>query len=775
MAHFGPFNLLKKIADGGMATTWLARLDQDSLGQEVALKRILPRLLEDRTFRELFIEESKLATSLDHDNVVKTWDVGVLGGEHYLAMEYIWGEDLRRIAERASAVGRNVSLNMAVHLASQVARALNYVHQHKNEDGEPMGLVHRDVSPPNVMLTYDGHVKLIDFGIARAQGHLMNVRQGQLKGKFAYMSPEQVQGLEIDGRSDLFSLGTILYELTTGRRLFRADSDVMTLRLVSDARVIAPHALRPDYPPSLEELVMKALAKEPRNRFATGDEFADALDKWLDENGGAPTTDSLGSWLRDLFPDHLAELHKLLEPGYSGPSSAPSLPLPKEEAKPEQTAPAEPEIEPHDLVEDEDITRDKRSGNIFYGVIATLVALAVAFLLFKTFSGDLANKGLQEIIEADRQLQAELEASRTEAEGPIVLPGRSLNITSEPSRAWIVVNGVATGQTTPATITVLEDRANRIEFFLNGYQTHYHLVDETDSSADLAVTLDKLEAPEGFEPPEVEEPEEGEEPAEPDTLPMAELRVLAEGSGVRLEGAVVYLNGLEQEERTPLSARVPAGTPLHVMITHPGQLDASATITPRHYLSERDLTEIVLELPPEEATAGKQIYRLDTVPATARVSDFDTDEDIPRVLTMREGEYRLLRVTYGDGEFEPALIPIRATTGSVRETIRLAPIVPARSALTINITPAETIIYGAQPQRGRSASELGRGSIEAREMDSGPWQITFSYRHDGQRWRDRLELNLIPDTHHILNFELGQGGAQQLAREAEPWEPEAQD
>lgn len=760
---YGPFLLLKKLADGGMATTWLGRLRTDSVGQEVAIKRILPRLLEDTTFRDLFVEESRIATSLRHPHVVRTWDVGVLENEHYLAMEYLWGEDLRRIVERAQSVGKPLTAPMAVYVISRIARALHYVHHHTTEDGTPMGLVHRDVSPPNLMVTYDGEVKLIDFGIARAESHLMQVRQGQLKGKFAYMSPEQVQGLEVDGRSDLFSLGTLLYELTTGKRLFRADSDVMTIRLVSDARVIAPHAVRSDYPPQLEEIVMRALAREPRNRYQTGNDLADALDAWLEEVGSAPSREQLGAWLRELFPDHLSELHKLIEPGYSGPQREPSLPLPKESTAPTETPeePTEVEDEPPVLGDDDGIVRDRRATTWFYAAVAVIVALAGAWLLFRTLSGDLASEGIRQILAEDEARQADRAAAERAPLEPVVLPGRPLMVRSEPAGAWVLVNGMPTGQRTPATVTLLNDRTNRVDLFLRGHESHHQLLEEASADDEVRIELQPLQPPEGWTAPEVEEGQT------PDTLPMGKLRVLATAGGSRLEGARVTLNGEVLDDRTPATIRVPAGTPIHVMVEHPDYLRSSTLVTPRPFVHERDIAEVILELPPAAAGAGRQLVRLDTVPSNARIVDVESGEPVQRLLTLQEGEYRILRVQAD--EHEPALVALQAQEGAHRETIRLEAIRRAPTFLSLSVDPPETVIFAAQPQRGRSAVELGRGTLDSERLESGRWQITLSLREGDRRWRDRLELVLMPDTRHTLRYELTEEGATLLSEDSEPW------
>ena len=301
-----------------MATTYLARPVGAPVGQEIVVKRILAELRDDPELRALFGAEVGVAQQLDHPNIVKAMAPLEVAGELVLPLEFVWGEDLRALAERALVTGRPLSPGEVVFLIAEAARGLHHFHTRRSAGGELLGLVHRDVSPPNLMVDYTGRVKVLDFGIARAEAAFMEVRPGQLPGKFGYMSPEQVDGLEVTAASDQFALGVLLYELTMMRRLFKADSDMATMRLVSRANIALPTSLVPGFSPALSAIMMRALARDPRERFEDCAALATALDAL---ELGEPRCDErqLGELIRKLFADHIAETRALLGASYSGP------------------------------------------------------------------------------------------------------------------------------------------------------------------------------------------------------------------------------------------------------------------------------------------------------------------------------------------------------------------------------------------------------------------------------------------------------------------------
>jgi serine/threonine protein kinase len=257
-----------------MAEIWKARIHgAQNFQRLVVIKRILPHLCLDPELVNMFTAEAMLSAQLNHGNIVQVFEFAENEGELYLAMEYVHGVNLAELLKRLDDVP--VPLGMAAHLVREVALALAYAHALRDEDGRPLSIIHRDVSPSNVMVGYDGSVKLVDFGVAMARSQGVTSGAGSLKGKVAYMSPEAVEGeVELDGRTDIFAAGVLLHELLTARRLFRAHDDRHTMALVRACKVRPPSRQRADVPPDLDGIVARALARDRRSRYATADAFA---------------------------------------------------------------------------------------------------------------------------------------------------------------------------------------------------------------------------------------------------------------------------------------------------------------------------------------------------------------------------------------------------------------------------------------------------------------------------------------------------------------------
>ena len=272
--RFGRFVLLDRLSTGGMAEVFLAKSSGlQGFEKVVAIKRILPSVSEDADFITMFIDEAKISANLAHANIGQVFEFGQVNGQYYIAMEYIPGRDLRAIQTHLADTGRVMDLPMALHVGTRLCQALDYAHRQKSGEGVSMEIVHRDVSPPNVIVSFDGAVKLIDFGIAKAASRATRTRAGKLKGKFAYMSPEQVQGQQVDRRSDVFSLGIVIYELLTNRRLFHGESQLATLTLVRRAEVAPPSTVNPEIPLEVDRIVLKALARSRDDRYGWATEL----------------------------------------------------------------------------------------------------------------------------------------------------------------------------------------------------------------------------------------------------------------------------------------------------------------------------------------------------------------------------------------------------------------------------------------------------------------------------------------------------------------------
>jgi len=295
-ARFGQFVLRERIATGGMAEIWQAQMQGvEGFEKLVAIKRILPHLAADQEFVGMFIDEAKIAARLNHPNIIHIYDLGKAADTYYIAMELVDGHDLKSILRRASERDFPMDPSLAIFVASRVAAALDYAHRK-----EP-GLVHRDVSPQNVLISWDGDIKLCDFGIAKATSKVSHTQSGALKGKLQYMSPEQASGSSLDGRSDIFSLGVVLYEMLTGRKLFRGESEVSVIDQVRSAKVEAPSVANDEVTPEIDRIVLKALAREPEQRYATAAEMARDLEHALYGFKPTPSVADLAVWMHRIW------------------------------------------------------------------------------------------------------------------------------------------------------------------------------------------------------------------------------------------------------------------------------------------------------------------------------------------------------------------------------------------------------------------------------------------------------------------------------------------
>jgi len=274
------FELIAELASGGMATVYLARLSGVAGFQRlVAIKRLHPHLARDPDFVEMFLDEARLAARIHHPNVVPIQEVGESERGYYLVMDYVEGDTLARLLSRAAQAGTQVPHGVVIRILLDVLAGLHAAHELRDDHGEPLAIVHRDVSPQNILVGTDGVARLVDFGVARAASRLSTTRSGQLKGKLAYMAPEQARGSgHIDRRADLFSCGIVLWEALAVKRLFKGDAEAETLNRVLYEPIASPRSVRPDVPVALEEVCMKALARDVDQRFATAQEFADALE-----------------------------------------------------------------------------------------------------------------------------------------------------------------------------------------------------------------------------------------------------------------------------------------------------------------------------------------------------------------------------------------------------------------------------------------------------------------------------------------------------------------
>ncbi len=311
---FGKYLLLERISVGGMAEVFKAKaFGVEGFEKILAIKRILPSMAEDADFIQMFIDEAKICGQLNHANICQTFELGRIEDSHFIAMEYIWGKDLLQIQNRFRRMRKTMPPNMAAHVASKVCEGLDYAHRKKDATGRPLGIIHRDVSPQNILVSYEGECKVIDFGIAKAASRSSKTQAGVLKGKFGYMSPEHVRGMPLDRRSDIFSIGTILYEILTNERLFLGESDFATLEKVRNVDVPPPSTLNPEVPPVLDQIIMKALAKEVEDRYQWASEMQEALLNFLVTEEPVYNAKPLAGWMREQFNAEMRREAQILE------------------------------------------------------------------------------------------------------------------------------------------------------------------------------------------------------------------------------------------------------------------------------------------------------------------------------------------------------------------------------------------------------------------------------------------------------------------------------
>ena len=339
--QIGKYQILDRLAVGGMAELFKAsQQGQHGFEKLVAIKKILPHLATDRSFVEMFIDEARITAQLDHRHIVQVFELGTDADTPYIAMQYVDGLDVLALLRECARAQIRLPADLCALIARDVLDALDYAHHATDQRGKPLGIVHRDISPGNVLLSWRGDVKLTDFGIARAAERRHKTEAGTLKGKYGYMSPEQVSSGDVDPRSDLFSVGILLAEMVMARRLFTSTNDLDILLMVRDARLDRLHKYASEFPVELRSLTMRALQRRPEDRWQNAAQFRDAIDEWLHRTTRVTSRD-LASLIGSVINAPTADLHgdgAVIEPaaddgGLSGPMTRMSIAKAEAEAK----------------------------------------------------------------------------------------------------------------------------------------------------------------------------------------------------------------------------------------------------------------------------------------------------------------------------------------------------------------------------------------------------------------------------------------------------------
>ncbi|EYF03000.1 serine/threonine protein kinase [Chondromyces apiculatus DSM 436] len=317
MAEQQRYRVIKRLASGGMAEVFVAEsAGIEGFKKRVAIKRVLPHLSKKDQFVAMFLDEARLSAQLSHSNVVSVFDIGVGDGAYFIVMEYVDGADLRNVNEHRKKLGKTIPVEAAVFICAKICQGLAYAHEVTTPDGVPLQIVHRDITPANVLMTKHGEVKIVDFGLAKATSQLAKSDPGIIKGKFGYLAPETVLESGVDHRVDIFAVGIMLWELLAGRRLFQGDTDFATVRLVRDAVIPPLSKINGDVPPELDALLGKTLAKDPSQRYSSARELGRDLVRFLYGFGRPVNEDDVASLVRSAMgtpAHHLDPTQKIAE------------------------------------------------------------------------------------------------------------------------------------------------------------------------------------------------------------------------------------------------------------------------------------------------------------------------------------------------------------------------------------------------------------------------------------------------------------------------------
>jgi serine/threonine-protein kinase len=316
--RFGKYELIAHLATGGMAEIFLARQTGIAGFEKVlVIKKILPHLGREEVFVQMFLDEARIAARLNHQNVVQIFDLGCVEGQYFIAMEYLEGESLAEVVRQARRSRQNLPSMLAAGIAMQVCEGLHYAHTLVGPDGDPMQVVHRDVNPQNVFVLYSGGVKLVDFGIAKAAKRFSKTTTGMLKGKYGYMSPEQIMSKSLDARSDVYSSGVVLWEMLTSRKLFRQSSELEILKAITEKDTPPPSSVVSSLPEELDEITMKALKRSRELRYQSSGEMRMELSFMLRRKAEQSDTVAIGEYMQAMFYDRMQEKRRLIKSAQS--------------------------------------------------------------------------------------------------------------------------------------------------------------------------------------------------------------------------------------------------------------------------------------------------------------------------------------------------------------------------------------------------------------------------------------------------------------------------
>lgn len=544
--RFGKYILLEKLASGGMAEVFLARSSgAGGVGKFVAIKRILPQYSDSEEFINMFKSEAKVAVNLAHSNIVSIYEFGVQNQQFFLVMDYIEGRNLRQFLNRMKKEAASFSVDQIVYIIKEVASGLDHAHRcHDGTTGKPLNIIHRDISPQNVMVSFEGEIKVVDFGIAKSESMMESTKAGTLKGKFGYMSPEQADGQPLDLRTDIFSLGIVLWEMLANDRLFVSNNEVNTLRKIRECVVPSLRKINPAVPLELEQIVRKALAKDRSERYQTCADLHKDLNRFLNRQFPDFTPQEFSKFTKGLFADEIVETRKRLivyaqelsQPTFENPVISPpplspaprprhegagseisDIPPPPSALMGEESAdspkllginPAEVTSHKVDLGKlklPPSSSKPKGKGGISEGTSPQItierryessipfgpVLLAVAALggVFWLSQNPQTQKSLLAQI-----ARLQNPGPKEPAPAPLIPQGPqqvAILVLSEPTGAEILLDGVSTGMITPATLQVEASRPVKVEARMKGFEVAATQIESPQNGHRLSLDLIK--------------------------------------------------------------------------------------------------------------------------------------------------------------------------------------------------------------------------------------------------------------------------------------------
>jgi hypothetical protein len=531
----GRYSLLSRIAVGGMAEIWLARqLGPKGFEKFIVIKRILDGLGTDPEFVTMFLDEARIAAQLNHPHIVQIFDLGEEAGAFYIAMEYLPGENLANVVRAGERQKKPLPIPLAVRIIADAAEGLAYAHVRKGPDGKLLGIVHRDMSPHNLIITDDGLVKVVDFGIAKATNRESQTMAGHVKGKLSYMSPEQARGEPLDGRSDVFSLGILLFEMVTGSRLFHYPDPLAALQAVaSEEPLPLAHERSPEVPESLSRIIAQALARNQEVRYASARQFHVALEEWLRSQPVVPGAAELAAYMTELFSARIEERVQLLEAARSGaltPASASrAMPGHTANSMPMGRAPA------HEEVTSVEQLPVRQRWPWLAGVAGLVLAVAI---------------GLGILLSADPVV-----TPVTPPPAPVAAVPPVLTIETEPAGAQVLVNGKEVGRS-PLTLDTLELGEHTVQALLEGRQSASRQVKLGHPGERAMVVLVLAPEPVPVPPrPPVEPPE-----SEPDRVKKTAAVATGKLTLDTTPWTRVFLRGKKLGDTPLVNVTLPAGT-----------------------------------------------------------------------------------------------------------------------------------------------------------------------------------------------------------------------